>query len=125
MLLYIWIFFLHFIGDFVLQSDKISKAKSKSLLALTIHIAIITLTLFIGLLVAMIVCDLSFNGVALFALINGILHFIIDYITSKVSAYFYAKGQIHNFFITIGFDQFLHFACYFLCFEMCFCAVIA
>lgn len=113
-MLYIYVFFLHFVGDFILQSDEISKTKSKSIKALTIHICILTATLFIGMLLTIFICEFSLKNVILFVLINGVLHFAIDFVTSKVTSYFYSKGQTHNFFVTIGFDQFLHLACYVL-----------
>lgn len=38
----------------------------------------------------------------------AITHFFIDGITSQITKYFWNKGKTHNFFVTIGFDQFLH-----------------
>jgi membrane-bound metal-dependent hydrolase YbcI (DUF457 family) len=43
-----------------------------------------------------------------FAIINGILHFITDYITSRGTSYLWKTDQRHLFFTLIGFDQAIH-----------------
>ena len=88
------VLFTHFVADFICQTDNMAKNKSKSLKWLSFHIAVYTL----------IFCYLGIE----FALINGVCHFLIDFITSKISSYYYAKGRIHDFFVVIGFDQLLH-----------------
>ena len=40
--------------------------------------------------------------------VNGILHYGIDYYTSKVNKYYWEKKQMRNFFLMIGLDQLLH-----------------
>jgi hypothetical protein len=71
--------------------------KSKSNAALTYHILVYTLVL-------LIMTKFSFT----FALINGLSHFCIDYVTSRLSSSQWQKGKVHNFFVVIGFDQMLH-----------------
>jgi hypothetical protein len=93
----IFILFLHWIGDFILQSDWMAKNKSKSNKALLIHTSVYCLPLFI------------FGWK--FALINMILHTITDYFSSRVSSKLYAKNEIHWFFVVVGLDQFIHTAC--------------
>jgi len=85
---------LHFIGDFVLQSDSTARAKSKNWLALARHVFIYSLCLL-------------FIGVE-YAILNGAAHFIIDAITSRITSGLYKKGEIHWFFVVIGFDQAVH-----------------
>lgn len=85
---------LHFIADFILQSDWMAKNKSKSWSPLLSHIGIYTF------------CFLPF-GIK-FALINGLLHLIIDYFTSRATSQLWARGETHWFFAVIGFDQLLH-----------------
>jgi hypothetical protein len=46
---------------------------------------------------------LAIMGITLF-----ITHFIIDFVTSKMTAYYYRVGKTKAFWNTIGFDQILH-----------------
>lgn len=93
-LLLIWI---HFIADFILQTDEIAKYKSQSIKILAYHCMLYTLPFLI----------MGFN----FAILNGILHFIVDYCSSRVTKYYWNNGNRRNFFITIGFDQAIHMTC--------------
>ena len=46
-----------------------------------------------------------------FALLNGALHFCVDFCTSRVTKRLWEAKQIHWFFTVIGFDQVLHYTC--------------
>ena len=96
-ILIIWI---HFIADFVLQSNKVAINKSKDIKCLVWHCFIY--------FVAMLVFGPTF------ALINAILHFITDYVTSKITSYLWITNQRRWFFITIGLDQAIHITCLFI-----------
>lgn len=101
----VWVYLLiivsHWIFDFCFQSNEQTQNKSKSLDALTSHVAIYTifLTLIFGLT---------------YGVVNGVLHFITDYNTSKWTKKLSGKGDWHNFFVVIGFDQVLHYIALFL-----------
>lgn len=97
-LLVMAIFFFHFMADFVLQSAWMANNKSKSLWPLSVHIAVYTLVML-------------FPFGWKFALINGACHFVVDFITSKVSSRFWAAKKIRPFFITVGLDQCVHAMC--------------
>jgi len=90
-----FILFLHWLGDFVLQSDWMAKNKSHSIKALSFHVFIYGAGFFI------------FFGWR-FALINMIAHFVVDYFTSKLTKKLWEKGDVHNFFVVIGADQYFH-----------------
>jgi hypothetical protein len=90
------LFALHWVADFFLQSDWMAVNKSKSNKALGAHIGVYTAVMLIA----------TLNPV--FAIVNGLIHGAIDYVTSRISSKFHKAGDIHNFFVVIGFDQFLH-----------------
>ena len=96
----------HWVGDFVLQSDAIAKGKSKSLDVLFTHVLIYTGVMFWS---ACIVMPIQTAG--RWVVVNAVLHFVTDFLTSKASARLFAKGDVHNGFVVIGFDQFLHLVC--------------
>jgi hypothetical protein len=100
------ILFIHWFADFVCQSDWQAKNKSKSWRALLEHTAIYSAIWFwpmLYLLPGDVSGALSFIGITM------ICHTIQDYFTSRLNSKLWAKGDVHNFFISIGFDQFLHF----------------
>ncbi len=89
----ILVLLVHFLADFVLQTDKMAKGKSTSNKWLSIHIGVYTLPLFI------------FGWK--FALFNGACHWGIDFFTSRATNYLWQKHRVHVFFVVIGFDQLL------------------
>lgn len=90
---------IHFISDFILQSSWMAQNKSKSNVALLIHASVYMIPfLLIGFW---------------YALINSVLHGIIDYNTSRLTSKLWTKGEVHWFFVVIGLDQTLHFICLF------------
>ena len=97
------ILFTHWIADFLFQSDEIALTKSTSWYSLSYHVGIYTLLL--GL-------SLSFffklENVALYSVINGGAHFIIDAITSRLNSIFWKNDDRHSFFCCVGLDQFYH-----------------
>lgn len=95
---------VHWVADFVLQTHWQATNKSKNNEALAAHIGIYTLALMIG---SAVIFGQSAAWVYFWAL-NGILHFATDYCTSRISSRLYAKQDWHNFFVVVGFDQFIH-----------------
>lgn len=87
----VWV---HFVSDFILQTDKMAQNKSSSLTWLTIHLVVYTIPLLI------------FGP--MFALVNGLAHWITDFFSSKATSYLYKKNLNHWFFVVIGFDQAIH-----------------
>ena len=92
----IWI---HFVADFIMQSDRVALNKSRSNLILLQHVAIYGAFL------------LPFGLV--FALINAGLHFVTDYCTSRATSALWKRNQRHWFFVVIGLDQAIHMTCLF------------
>lgn len=101
MLSLIW---THFVADFILQTDKMALNKSKSNKWLAIHILVYSI-------------PFLFWGWK-FALLNGIAHFLVDFITSRLTSYLWQKNERHLFFVIIGADQALHLSCLYLSYEV-------
>lgn len=90
----ITLFWLHFIGDFLFQSTYMSTNKSKNVNTLTKHCLVYSLPF------------LWFGWK--YAFLAGLLHFPVDFITSKITSRLYKKEKHHWFFVVIGFDQAIH-----------------
>jgi len=108
--LVIWVLFTHWWSDFVCQTDAMAKNKSTSNIYLSAHVMALMAVwsfFFVGILV-----DFGLGVYASFILINGGLHWLVDWITSRWVSYYHKKDEIHEMFVIIGFDQFLHISCY-------------
>lgn len=95
--LVIWILLIHFIGDFVCQTDEMAINKSSSNKWLTIHVFTYTCIFIAGT-----------NCNFLFCFATFITHWLTDYCTSRWTSYLWKKEDRHNFFLVIGLDQFIH-----------------
>src|SRR3990167_1894759 len=116
---FVTILVLHFVADFVLQSDWQALNKSKLASALLTHTGLYAL------------CFLPFYGLN-FALVKYSTHTVTDYITSQVTArlwflkpvgrkriiaeaypeqqaYMVIPNKRHWFFVAIGADQLIHY----------------
>ena len=93
----IFLVWLHFFADFVLQSDKVAKTKSTCNMTLLLHV------LLYG------VCLLWFG--LLFAAVNAAMHFATDWVTSRLTTHFWKQNRRHAFFVVIGADQAIHMTC--------------
>jgi len=106
--------FAHTVADFMFQTDNMAINKSTSnlwLLKHTITYIIILGAIFGG-------CGFFVFGkwfwlladvaVGKFLLVNWVAHTITDYITSRITSYYWKQQKRHQFFITIGFDQLAH-----------------
>lgn len=92
---------LHFIADFIMQSDRIASNKSRSNFILLQHVTLYCIPF-------AVVFGLTF------AVFNAALHFIVDWGTSRASSFLWSNKKVHWFFVVIGFDQALHMSCLFI-----------
>lgn len=109
----IFLLFVHWFADFVCQTRWMAQGKSKSFSILLIHVCTYGWVLATTLELYLISAGISvtdYNYIT-FMWINIILHGVTDFITSRVSSYFWRKENTHAFFTTVGFDQFLHQLC--------------
>lgn len=100
----LYLLFLHWIGDFVLQTRWMAENKSKRNLALGIHIGVYSLTFIIGLL------GHDPYKIAIFVACNALCHFMIDYFTSRANAKLLTYENKHLFWGMLGLDQYAHSA---------------
>ena len=107
---------LHWYADFICQTDKQAKGKSKNWSDLLQHTFNYSGIWFIvGLLYIIHTPSvILFWKVATFFIITFITHTITDYFTSRLNSKLWSEGKIHNFFVSVGFDQVLHYVQLFL-----------
>jgi hypothetical protein len=100
----ILVFFFHFLADFIFQTREMADNKGKSIYWLTRHVFVYSLVMitiwpFFG---------IDAKTLGLIFIVSFTTHWITDFITSKITGYFYLKNNMRAFFSTIGFDQFIH-----------------
>jgi len=103
----LFILLIHFIADFVCQTDKMAINKSKSLYWLSLHVLTYTVVLLLGSF--FLFKNFTINMVLVYAFANGALHFITDFFTSKLTSRLWGRESKHWFFVAVGFDQFIHY----------------
>lgn len=94
----------HWFADFVCQTKWQASNKSKNNEALARHVG--SYTVILG-LATLVMFGIAWTTMV-FIVVNGMLHFVTDYFTSRWSSKLYAKQDWHNFFVVIGFDQLIH-----------------
>lgn len=97
LLILLVLLFTHFIADFMFQTDEEAEGKSSDNGILFHH------CLKYGLLLLVVMGPM-------YAFINAILHFATDFVTSRKAKEAFQQERIHDFFVIIGFDQFIHAA---------------
>lgn len=114
-----FIVLVHTIADFAVQTRWMAENKSKSIKALTAHIITYFITICLALMLIStyrassddlrwaVFSDMYYCSIK-YALFNALLHFIIDFMTSRLTSYFWSKTNRYAFFLTIGFDQAAH-----------------
>ena len=102
----IFILFIHWLADFVFQTNKMATNKSKSLKWLSVHVLTYTNITYIGFMIITEQVSLFFIVVFFYIFIT---HWIVDLVTSKINAKLWDNKKVHWFFVSIGFDQWIHF----------------
>jgi hypothetical protein len=105
-LIFVAMLWAHFIGDFICQSDYHAVNKSKNSWVLAQHVMIYIIPFAVlGLFIPMTLAWLA---------VNVVLHFVTDFISSRITSKLWLANKRHWFFVTIGADQSVHFTCLFL-----------
>lgn len=118
-----FILFVHWIADFVLQTDKQAKGKSKNWSDLLSHTFSYSSVWISALAIWFLLNDIdkvSINTIGVFALVTFLAHTITDYFTSRLNSKFWQQGKTHQFFVSVGFDQILHYVQLVLTYEYIF-----
>lgn len=102
----------HWVADFVLQSDDDAKNKSKSWTHLLNHT--FSYSCFMLLSLALIFPETTVRIFIYFFTSMLVSHTLIDAITSRINSKLYSSGKTHLFFVSIGFDQWLHYLVLFM-----------
>ena len=103
--LFLFILLIHFLADFGLQTHDQATQKSSNWLMLFYHVGVYSL---IWLMASWFWFDELYLAL-LFAGITFALHYVTDAVTSRISKPFFDKGDFHNGFVVVGFDQILHY----------------
>jgi len=126
----------HWVFDFVFQTHWQATNKSTNNKALLQHTGVYSICWFVPIFIIFYVT--GFHGTSsisflnttlfiisivlalvasiLFVIITFIAHTITDYFTSRLNSKLWAKKDVHNFFVSVGFDQCLHYFQLFLTF---------
>jgi hypothetical protein len=97
---------VHWLADFVLQSNWMSVNKSKRLDALSLHAVTYTGALLVG--SGLVLGLRQIELLVLFVGANGFLHFATDFVTSRITSRLWCQQREHDFFVMVGLDQLVH-----------------
>lgn len=96
----------HWLADFCFQTRYQAVNKSKNIIALLRHIVTYSLCFIVP-----VTFLLGIKATLLFVAVTGILHFKIDYITSRIMRKLWTENEYYSFFVMLGLDQLLHYIC--------------
>lgn len=112
--LFLMILLIHFLADFGLQTHDQATKKSYDNKALMQHVGVYSIIWFF----AVLMYTGSFLISTAFALVTFATHYATDYWTSRISKPFFEKGDFHNGFVVVGFDQMIHYVTLYFTFKM-------
>jgi isoprenylcysteine carboxyl methyltransferase (ICMT) family protein YpbQ len=113
MLIALLFIYAHYVCDFICQTNAMALGKSKSNFWLTMHV-ITYMAAFIlpaSMIFWMFAPGVSFAVVCYWVALNGCLHWITDYYTSRWSSSYFSVLDYHNGFNVVGLDQCIHYTC--------------
>lgn len=88
----------HWIGDGLLQTEKMATFKSKSNYWLSAHVGTYMLPFFA-----------MFPALWKWVILMGVIHWVQDFYTSRLNTEYLAKGQNNRFWSSVWTDQMLHY----------------
>lgn len=105
----------HYICDFIYQEQKIRVTKSFSIKSLLIHTIMYSFIFSLHLLTYELITSQSIEVVSIlmsvlkFMGLTFVVHTVTDYITSKMSSFYYKRDDNFNTMNIIGLDQWTHY----------------
>jgi hypothetical protein len=105
--IFIGIILIHFLADFGLQTNDQAVNKSSSNTWLTYHVGVYSIVWLVAAYCFLFPDDPLLS--LAFSMITYVLHFVTDWITSRIGKPFWEKKDLHNGFTVVGFDQVLHY----------------
>ena len=103
---------IHFVADFLFQTDWMAMNKSHNVKALASHVAVYVITFY-----AIGIIFFPASQVIIFTFFTWVFHFVTDSVSSKITTKLYKEQRTRAFFNVIGFDQFLHALQLILCYK--------
>lgn len=111
---------LHWVADFVCQSHYMATNKSRNNTVLALHVSVYSLIMMVGVLLSAYLFSVQgLYGIdpIYFYLGVWIPHFVVDWVTSRITARLWKAERWHDFFVVIGLDQLIHYGCVFFWIE--------
>ena len=105
------VLFAHWISDFWFQTKNMAEKKSTNIYWLLTHCVVYGAGLFSILYLFNILSFIDVNSyfeIMIFAILNTILHFFVDFGTSRLTTKLYKRERFRMFFNVIGGDQLIH-----------------
>jgi hypothetical protein len=115
--LIIYVLFVHFVSDYVFQSNSIIEYKSKHWVWLMIHVLSYISILTVGILIGSLFFKYNLGFIWKFLLININAHWITEYFTSRRIEKYRKKSKTRNMMLLIGLEQFIILSAIFLSFH--------
>lgn len=99
---------LHWLGDFVLQTNWMAIHKASNSKVRLVHVLTWTASVGLGVGGYLLLTGRPFDNYALFLGINFVAHYATDSVTAPLNTYLRDRDRRHAFFVSLGFDQWLH-----------------
>lgn len=109
--LVVFLLFVHWVGDYVLQTRKQGNTKHTDILQLFYHVQTYSLFLIAMLFVGNLtnfMGQLNPLNILIYGTMNFLLHFTTDFFTSRAVKRLWENKQEYQTFVVMGLDQFIH-----------------
>lgn len=117
----ILIILIHLLGDFFLQGNKLNKNKATKPMALIRHVSVYTLSFVV---LSPLLLDLTIQQGLIYSLLNGGLHLLVDWGTSKKRLEFWKVNE-NKYLKYVSFEQITHIAVLIVTYMILFPGVIS